>query len=116
MNVIDLIATNIPDLLKKLNGRKVGDKTLKTAGAEVVDIPMTAGENFFQLFWQPEVMMLLMLIAIYGIIARIEPSGRDFSRRRGRAGPHPPALHVGHAAAQRRRGGVDSFGRRAVRD
>ena len=75
MNVIDLIATNIPDLLKQLNGRKVGDQTLETTGAEVVAIPMTAGEKFFQMFWQPEVMMLLMLIAIYGIIAELSHPG-----------------------------------------
>ena len=77
-NVIDLIATNIPDLLQKIDGRKIGDKTLHTAGASVVDIPMTAGEKFFQLFWQPEVMMILMLIAIYGIIAEISHPGAIF--------------------------------------
>ena len=51
----------------------------------VVEIPMSAAEHLFQLFWQPEVMMILMLMAIYGIIAEIEPSGRDFARHRGRA-------------------------------
>ncbi len=78
LNVIDLIATNIPDLLQELNGRSVDGKVLKTAGAEVVTIPMTAGEKFFQLFWQPEVMMILMLIAIYGIIAEISHPGAIF--------------------------------------
>lgn len=75
MKVIDLIATNVPDLLQKLNGKKIGDKVLKTAGANVVEIPMSAGEKFFQIFWQPEVMMLLMLIAIYGIIAEMSHPG-----------------------------------------
>ena len=78
LNVINLIATNVPDLLQKLNGRKVGDKILKTAGAEVVEIPMTPAEQLFQLFWQPEVMMILMLIAIYGIIAEISHPGAIF--------------------------------------
>src|ERR1700722_20531010 len=68
LKVIDLIATNVPDLLQKLNGKKIGDKILKTSGASVVEIPMSVGEKFFQLFWQPQVMMLLMLIAFYGII------------------------------------------------
>ena len=31
---------------------------------------------------------------------RNQPSGRDFPRRRGRAGADPVALHVGHAAAE----------------
>ncbi len=78
LNVIDLIATNFPDLLQKLNGKKIGDKILKTASASVVEIPMTPGEKFFQLFWQPQVMMLLLLIAIYGIIAEMSHPGAIF--------------------------------------
>jgi membrane-bound serine protease (ClpP class) len=76
--VIDLIATNVPDLLQKLNGRSVNGNVLKTAGASVVEIPMSAGEKFFQLFWQPQVMMLLLLIAIYGIIAEMSHPGAIF--------------------------------------
>jgi membrane-bound serine protease (ClpP class) len=74
-NVVDLIATNLPDLLQKINGRSVGGKMLKTAGATVVEIPMVMSEEFFQMFWQPEVMMLLTLVAIYGIIAEISHPG-----------------------------------------
>ena len=40
LNVIDLIATNVPDLLKKTDGRSVNGKVLKTAGADIVEIPM----------------------------------------------------------------------------
>ena len=78
MKVIDLIATNVPDLLQKVNGRSVNGKILKTAGASVVEIPMSAGEKFFQLFWQPQIMMLLLLIAIYGIIAEMSHPGAIF--------------------------------------
>jgi membrane-bound serine protease (ClpP class) len=77
-NVIDLIATNVPDLLVKLNGRSVDGKVLKTTGATVVEIPMVMSEQLFQLFWEPEVMMLLMLVAIYGIIAEISHPGAIF--------------------------------------
>ena len=77
-NVVDLIATNVPDLLQKLDGRSVNGKTLKTAGASVVEIPMILSEQLFQLFWQPEVMMLLMLVAIYGIIAEMSHPGAIF--------------------------------------
>jgi membrane-bound serine protease (ClpP class) len=78
LKVIDLIATNVPDLLQKLNGRSVNGKILKTIGASVVEIPMTPSEHLFQLFWLPEVMMILMLIAIYGIIAEISHPGAIF--------------------------------------
>ena len=77
-NVIDLIATNVPDLLQKINGRTINGKVLKTAGATVEEIPMTLSEQLFQLFWQPEVMMLLMLVAIYGIIAELSHPGAIF--------------------------------------
>lgn len=75
LKVIDLIATNIPDLLQELDGRSVGGKILRTAGAQVVAIPMVLSEELFQLFWQPQVMMLLLLIAIYGIIAEMSHPG-----------------------------------------
>ena len=77
-NVIDLIATNILDLLQKLDGKKIGDRILKTAGATVVEIPMIFRERLFQLFWQPQVMMLLLLVAIYGIIAEMSHPGAIF--------------------------------------
>ena len=75
LKVIDLIATNIPDLLKQLNGRVVDGKTLKTAGAEVAEIKMSAAEQVFQKLWRPEVMFILMLIAIYGIIGELTTPG-----------------------------------------
>jgi len=78
MKVIDLIATNVPGLIQQLDGRKAGDKILRTLNATVVELPMTPGEKFFQLFWQPEVMMVLMLIAIYGIIAEMSNPGAIF--------------------------------------
>ena len=78
LKVVDLIARDVPDLLKQLDGRVVNGKTLHTANAEVVEIPMNAAEHLFQLFWQPEVMMILMLIAIYGIIAEISHPGAIF--------------------------------------
>ncbi|MGA9779480.1 MAG: NfeD family protein [Limisphaerales bacterium] len=74
-NVIDLIANDLPDLLKKLDGRKVGDKILHTANATVVEIPMNAWERFSQLFLRPEVMFVLMLMVIYGFIGELSSPG-----------------------------------------
>jgi membrane-bound serine protease (ClpP class) len=73
--VIDLIATNIPDLLKKLDGRKTSLGTLQTAGASVVEIPMSTSEVIFQRLWGPEVMFILMLVAMYGIIGEMSHPG-----------------------------------------
>jgi len=74
-NVIDLIADNIPDLLKQLDGREVDGKTLQTAGARIVEIPMTAREKFLRVFLRPEMMFVLMLIVIYGIIGELSSPG-----------------------------------------
>jgi membrane-bound serine protease (ClpP class) len=75
LKVIDLIAPDLPGLLKQLNGRVVDGKTLKTAGAEVSEIRMSAAERVFQKLWRPEVMFVLMLIAIYGIIGEMTTPG-----------------------------------------
>jgi membrane-bound serine protease (ClpP class) len=75
LKVIDLIADDLPDLLGQLEGREVGEQTLRTAQAEVVEIPMIAREKVFQLLWRPEVMFILMLVAIYGIIGELSNPG-----------------------------------------
>jgi membrane-bound serine protease (ClpP class) len=75
LKVIDLIAPDLPDLLQKLNGRVVDGKTLKTAGAEVTEVRMSPSERVFQKLWRPEVMFILMLIAIYGIIGELTTPG-----------------------------------------
>lgn len=78
LNVIEIIARDVPDLLRQLDGRSVEDRTLRTAGAEVVEIPMLARERLFQRLWRPEVMFILMLIAIYGIIGELSNPGAIF--------------------------------------
>ncbi len=75
LKVIDLIAADLPELLRQLNGREVDGKTLKTANAEVTEIKMSASERVFQRLWRPEVMFILMLIAIYGIIGEMTTPG-----------------------------------------
>jgi membrane-bound serine protease (ClpP class) len=75
LKVIDLIAKDVPDLLTQLDDREVGGKTLKTAGAEVVDIPMTTQEKVLQLLSHPELMLILMMVAMYGIIGELSNPG-----------------------------------------
>lgn len=74
-NVIDLIAEDIPDLLKQLDGHVCGERTLHTTDAIVVEIPMQTWERFAQLFLRPEVMFILMLMVIYGFIGELSSPG-----------------------------------------
>ena len=78
LNVIDLIAPDLPGLLQQLDGREAAGKILRTAGARVVEMPMSAREKVFQLLWSQEVMFVLMLITMYGIIAELSHPGAIF--------------------------------------
>jgi membrane-bound serine protease (ClpP class) len=75
LNVIDLIAPDLTNLLQQLDGRKINGKPLRTAGARIAEIPMLARETIFQALWRPEVMFVLMLVAIYGIIGELSSPG-----------------------------------------
>jgi membrane-bound serine protease (ClpP class) len=75
LKVIDFIAVDLANLLKQLNGRELDGKKLNTADAHVAEIKMSASEQIFQKLWRPEVMFVLMLIAIYGIIGELTTPG-----------------------------------------
>jgi membrane-bound serine protease (ClpP class) len=75
LNVVDLIAENREDLLRKLDGREVGGRKLATAGATVTVIPMTTREQVFQVIAHPQVMLILMLIVMYGVIGEMTSPG-----------------------------------------
>jgi membrane-bound serine protease (ClpP class) len=75
LKVIDLVAKDMDELLERLDGRQINGKTLKAAGSKVTLIPMVASEKLFQVLWRPEVMLLLMLIAVYGIIGELSTPG-----------------------------------------
>jgi len=75
LKVIDLIARDVPDLLRQVDHRVVGAGTLRTSRVEVVRLPMLARERVFQALWRPEVMFILMLVAIYGIIGELSNPG-----------------------------------------
>ena len=75
LKVIEVIARDLDDLLHQLNGRVVNGKPLRTEPAQVVEIKMSPAESVFQMLWRPEVMFILMLIAIYGLIGEVSSPG-----------------------------------------
>lgn len=75
LGVVDLVAADLPELLRKVEGREVRGRPLRTAGATVTPIPMVARERVFQSLWRPEVLFVLMLIAIYGILGELSNPG-----------------------------------------
>jgi membrane-bound serine protease (ClpP class) len=75
LKVVEIVARDLDDLLDQLNGRVVNGKPLKTAAAQVVQIKMSVTEQLLQMFWRPEVMFVLMLVAIYGLIGEMTTPG-----------------------------------------
>jgi membrane-bound serine protease (ClpP class) len=75
LKVVEIIAPNLDDLLRQLDGRMVNGKPLKTSGAQIAEIKMSPAESIFQAAWRPEVMFLLLLVAMYGIIGEITTPG-----------------------------------------
>jgi membrane-bound serine protease (ClpP class) len=70
-NVADLIASDVDDLLKKLNGRKIAlngaSVVLKTNGLKVVTIDPDWRSRLLSVITDPNVAYILMLLGIYGL-------------------------------------------------
>src|SRR6267378_361258 len=59
LKVIEMIASDLPDLLRQLDGRELSGHRLQTASAEIKELPRSLSEKIFQTLWRPEVMFLL---------------------------------------------------------
>jgi membrane-bound serine protease (ClpP class) len=72
LKVIDLVANDVPDLLKKLDGRKVKvlgvERKLETAGAPTVAIEPDWRSRLLAVIADPSVALILMMIGLYGLI------------------------------------------------
>lgn len=75
IDVIDLMAESLEDLLDQIDGREVEGKLLNTNGASQNRIPQNFAEIFFSFLLRPEVMLILTLVAIYGIIGEVTNPG-----------------------------------------
>jgi len=75
INVIDFIAENRDDLLTRLNGRVAAGDTLRTTGATIEEIPTNMAESVLGFLIRPEVMLILTMVAIYGIIGEVTNPG-----------------------------------------
>jgi membrane-bound serine protease (ClpP class) len=75
LKVIDIIARDLPDLLKQADGRELKGKVLKSDGATIAEIPMALREKVFQMLSHPGVMLILLMAAIYGVIGEVSNPG-----------------------------------------
>ncbi len=75
LEVIDLVAADRGELLRLLDGWVVEGDTLRTAGAVVTEIPKNLAERALGLLMRPEIMLVLTLVAIYGIVGEVTNPG-----------------------------------------
>jgi membrane-bound serine protease (ClpP class) len=83
MNVIDMIAPDLPTLVSRLDGRQVtliNDQvvTLDTRNAAIVDIPMPVTQKFLYTIADPNIAYILLSLAMLGIMAEIFNPGLIF--------------------------------------
>jgi membrane-bound serine protease (ClpP class) len=72
LHVIDVIADDVPDLLRKIDGREVTvagkPQRLATAGLDIVTQPPDWRTELLMLVTNPNVAFILMLLGVYGLI------------------------------------------------
>jgi membrane-bound serine protease (ClpP class) len=64
LKVIDLVATDVPDLLKKLDGKK----DLRTAGSPVTEVEVDWRTRMLGVITNPSIAYLLILVGVYALI------------------------------------------------
>jgi len=81
-DIVDVIATDIPDLLTKIEGRRVElagvPVELHTANAQLVTVPMSKRQEFLTIITNPNVAYLLMLLGTLGLIFEFTHPGIGF--------------------------------------
>jgi len=77
--VVDLLADDLPGLLKAVDGRVVktaaGEKTLVTAGLKIEHVEMTWRQKFFDTLANPNVAYILMMLGFYGLFFELSNPG-----------------------------------------
>lgn len=82
-HLIELIATDLPDLLKKIDGREItlwdGQKvTLKTAGANVVEVKLSWRERIMAAIADPNIGFILLVLGALGVYVEFTSPGLIF--------------------------------------
>lgn len=79
LKIVDLVAADVRELFTRVDGREVeteaGPVVLHTARATVRTVGMDASERLLDLLSDPNVGLILMTIAIYGIIFELSNPG-----------------------------------------
>jgi membrane-bound serine protease (ClpP class) len=75
LKVIDAVADDVAALLKQIDGRVIGDKTLRTAGAAAVAYEPDWRTNFLAIITNPSFAYILVLLGAYAIFIEFTNPG-----------------------------------------
>ena len=80
LNVIDLIATDLDDLLSQINGQTVknvagGELVLDLTDAEVIEIEKNWRDTFLETITDPNIAYILMLVGVYAFFFELYGPG-----------------------------------------
>ena len=80
LHVVDLLADDVPDLLNKLEGRKVElsnkrSVVLHTAGVQTTEVEATVTERFLHVLADPNMLLILLALAGLGIAFELQNPG-----------------------------------------
>jgi membrane-bound serine protease (ClpP class) len=80
MDVIDVIARDLPTLLNQIDGRKTVPKgiVLNTAGAEVTNVEMSLWKRILDTMIDPNLIVILMSLGVLGITIELWSPGLIF--------------------------------------
>jgi membrane-bound serine protease (ClpP class) len=82
LKVIDLVAADVPDLLRQIDGRKValsgGERALATAGAAVTPLEPDWRTRFLSVITDPSIAYILVLAGIYALFFEFSNPGLVF--------------------------------------
>jgi membrane-bound serine protease (ClpP class) len=82
MKVIDLVAEDVPDLLKRLDGRTLKaaerERVLQTAGAEAMALEADWRARFLSVITDPSIAYILILLGIYALVFEFSNPGLVF--------------------------------------
>jgi len=80
-DVIEFVAVDLDDLLRQLDGYTTIPKgiTLHTAGAPVVQVPMSWRDRLLHTIVDPNIAFILLLLGIYGLIFEFQSPGLGIS-------------------------------------
>jgi len=82
LNVIDIIAKDIDDLLSQINGMEVetvsGKQILQTEDAQIIEVEMTLAQKLLSILSDPNLAYILLMLGIYGLFFELYNPGAIF--------------------------------------